>query len=56
MRGSTDGLWDWDVKSGTVYYSPRWLALMGAVPGLRCSIQLLPVNMEAHNLDEEDLV
>jgi cation diffusion facilitator family transporter len=30
-------------------------ALMKAVPGLRASIQLLPMNMEAHNLDDEDL-
>ena len=30
-------------------------ALMRAVPGLRASIQLLPMNMEAHNLDEDDL-
>lgn len=30
-------------------------ALMAAVPGLRASIQLLPMNMEAHNLDEVDL-
>ena len=32
------------------------LALMRAVPGLRVSIQLLPKDVEAHTLDEEDLV
>jgi cation diffusion facilitator family transporter len=31
-------------------------ALMSALPGLRCSIQLLPMDVEAHNMDEEDLV
>jgi len=31
-------------------------ALMSAVPGLRCSIQLLPMDVEARNMDEEDLV
>ncbi|RZL36558.1 MAG: EAL domain-containing protein, partial [Rubrivivax sp.] len=28
-QGANDGLWDWDLPSGAVYYSPRWLALMG---------------------------
>ena len=28
-QGANDGLWDWDIVSGEVYYSPRWLALMG---------------------------
>lgn len=29
-------------------------ALMGTVPGLRCSIQLLPMDVEAHSLHQED--
>jgi diguanylate cyclase (GGDEF)-like protein/PAS domain S-box-containing protein len=28
-QGANDGLWDWDLRSQRVYYSPRWLALMG---------------------------
>tara|TARA_Y100001968_G_scaffold291667_1_gene296282 strand:- start:291 stop:2666 length:2376 start_codon:yes stop_codon:yes gene_type:complete len=28
-RGGNDGLWDWDLRDGTAYFSPRWAAIVG---------------------------
>jgi diguanylate cyclase (GGDEF)-like protein/PAS domain S-box-containing protein len=29
IRAANDGIWDWDLVSNTVYFSPRWYAILG---------------------------
>lgn len=32
LQGTSDGLWDWDLTTGDVYHSPRWIAMLGFAP------------------------
>ncbi len=32
LDGTSDGIWDWDVRTGQTYFSPRYYTMLGYVP------------------------
>ncbi len=33
LDATDDGIWDWDIPSGTAFFSPRWYTILGYEPG-----------------------
>lgn len=37
VRGSNNGIWDWDLRTGFVYYAPRWKQMFGIPASQECT-------------------
>jgi diguanylate cyclase (GGDEF)-like protein/PAS domain S-box-containing protein len=37
VRAANDGIWDWNLQTGRIYFSPRWHAILGRAGGADCA-------------------
>lgn len=51
LEGSNDGIWDWDLQTDLVYYSPRWKRMIG----LDEADQTQSINEWFNRVHEDDL-
>lgn len=54
-RGTNDGIWDWDLASGVVYFGPRWKEMLGFAEG-EIEPQLSAWLSRVHPQDSERLM
>ena len=52
VRGSDEGLWDWDIQNRTLYWSPRFKELLGYAPD-EIDVDLDTFNLLLHPDDRE---
>ena len=53
--GTNDGVWDWNIVTGDVYYSPRFRQLLG-IPGAATGPFRIDANLNVQPGGEELLV
>ncbi|HEX6306045.1 MAG TPA: PAS domain-containing protein, partial [Anaerolineales bacterium] len=52
MRATNDGIWDWDLSTGEVYFSPRWKSMLGyAVDEISNRFDAWQSRLHAEDLD-----
>lgn len=54
-RGSNDGLWDWDVRSGSMHLSDRWWEIAADAPSSDATMETWRERVHACDLPEFDL-
>ena len=55
-HGANDGLWDWNLITNEIYFSPRWKAMLGETEIVRAAHQPEDWFNKVHPQDRDDLM